>query len=282
MSIDSQSIHHPKPPSQLSTFSLLPNHNHNMSGRGRKYDDDEEEPWDRSTTAQRRQQFFDRPPPSTALTRRPSSQTRTRNPNEPSSGPSTSRDDRQPTAQSGYNPAALAGASTRARSRSWERPDYGRNTVPSTYQDVKQERRRRSSPTKSMVTQPGDAAKQSRNRALSRNRYDQDEEEESHDERVRRERALAKRRSEDTADEARRRRAREAEDARRSSRYDDDRSRSRERSRDRDDTRRSGNEVARRAPDRDPNRTTRLSSQERRDRRVGFDPVETVHHLSDH
>lgn len=252
-----------------------------MSGRGREYDEDDKR-WDESNTAQRRREFFERPPPSTALTRGPSTRSRPRDPNDPYTEPSTGRDDRRRSGHSGNTGPAVAGSSSQPRSGSWERPDYGRNTVPSTYQDVTQERRRRASPTKSMVTQPGESARRRPNRALSRNLYDADEYDETHDETVRRNRDLAARRKRDTETETQERRDREAYEADRYSRsdryggrevsrrsdYDDDRDRSRDR--------RRNQEIIR-----DPKRTTRMSSEERRNRTVCFDPVEDVRHISD-
>lgn len=275
--------HSPPPTSQLFTFylftSLLPSLI--MSGRGRRYDEDDER-WDETDTAQRRRQFFEGQQPSTALTRGPSTRSRPRDPNEPYTEPSTGRDDRRRSGQSGNTGPAVAGSSNQQRSGSWERPDYGRNTVPSTYQDVTQERRRRASPTKSMVTQPGESARRRSNRSLSRNRYDADEYDETHDGTVRRNRELAARRKRDTERETQERRDREAYEADRYSRsdryggrdttrrsdYDDDRDQSRDR--------RRNQEIIR-----DPKRTTRMSSEERRNRTVCFDPVEDVRHISD-
>lgn len=250
-----------------------------MSGRGGRYNNDDET-LDKTDTAQRRRQFFEGQPPWTALTRGPSTRSRQRDSNDPYTEPSTGRDDRRRSGQSGNTGPAVAGSSTQQRSGSWERPDYARNTVPSTYRDVTPERRRRASPTKSMVTQPGESARRRPNRALSRNRYDENEEDP--DEIVRQNRALADRRRRDAEIETQERRDREAYEADRYSRsdryggrettrrsdYDEDRDRSR--------NRRRNQEIIR-----DPKRTTRMSSEERRNRTVCFDPVEDVRHISD-
>ena len=244
-----------------------------MSGRGRKYNEEDDERWDETDTAQRRRQFFEGQPRSTALTRGPSTRSRQRDSNDPYTEPLTGLDDRRRSSQSGYAP----GSSARPRSRSRVRRDDDRyggpSKGPSSYDDIERRRREdreRSPPPISMVTRPGDSAR--RDRSLSRTRYDEERESKDHDDKVARDRALARRIRRESEEETRLMRARQAETTRRSSRYDDH---------SREDPRRSEYEVDRRGPDRDPNRKTRLTSQERRDRRVGFDPVEDVRHISD-